>query len=308
MSALEQVAVQPRREAVAPVDAAGGRFRSLIELTKPGITRLVVLTTAAGFYLASGTGVDWLLFLHTLIGTGLVASGAGALNQWSERDADARMTRTRGRPLPTGRLGSTEALAFSSGLALVGLVWLWLTGGWLVAAIVAASLVTYVGVYTPLKRRTWHATVIGAVPGALPILAGWTAAGGPLDATGLALFGILFLWQMPHFYALAWIYRDDYLRGGFRMLSAEDPDGARTARHALGFALLLLPVSFLPATLGLAGGVYLASTILLGIGYAGLSAALLARRTNRRAWRLFIASVIYLPLLLLRMVLDKTAL
>lgn len=308
MSALEQVAVQPRREAVAPVDAAGGRFRSLIELTKPGITRLVVLTTAAGFYLASGTGVDWLLFLHTLIGTGLVASGAGALNQWSERDADARMTRTRGRPLPTGRLGGTEALAFSSGLALAGLVWLWLTGGWLVAAIVAASLVTYVGVYTPLKRRTWHATVIGAVPGALPILAGWTAAGGPLDATGLALFGILFLWQMPHFYALAWIYRDDYLRGGFRMLSAEDPDGARTARHALGFALLLLPVSFLPATLGLAGGVYLASAILLGIGYAGLSAALLARRTNRRAWRLFIASVIYLPLLLLLMVLDKTAL
>jgi heme o synthase len=307
VAAVDQLAVEPRADARFQAAAAGGRLRALIELTKPGITRLVVLTTAAGFYLASGAAVDWLLFLNTLLGTGLVASAAGAMNQWTEREADSLMLRTRARPLPSGRLQGRQAFLFSWALTVIGFVWLLLTGGLLAAMIVATSLITYIGVYTPLKRRTWYATMIGAVPGALPILAGWAAAGSSIDATGLALFGILFLWQMPHFYALAWIYRDDYLRGGFRMLSADDVSGARTARHALLFALLLLPVSVMPAVQGLAGGVYLAGAVILGVVYAGLGAALLARRTNRRAWRLFFGSVVYLPVLLLLMVLDKTA-
>ena len=202
------------------------RVRAFTELTKPGITRMVVLTAAAGFYLASAGPLDVALFLHTLVGTALVASAAGALNQWVERDADGRMRRTARRPLPSGRVSITEALIFAGAIASIGLAQLLSFVNATTALIVALSLVSYVFVYTPLKRRTWLATVVGAVPGALPILAGWAGAGTPLDARAWALFGILFLWQMPHFYALAWVYRDDYVRGGFRMLTAFDPSAA----------------------------------------------------------------------------------
>lgn len=289
------------------VAEAGGRLGALLELTKPGITRMVLITTAAGFYLASAGALDWVLFVNTLIGTGLVASAAGALNQWVERDADARMHRTSGRPLPSGRVDRSGAFAFSLLIGALGLSWLMLAVDQITTALVAASLLTYVAVYTPMKQKTWWSTIVGAVPGALPVLAGWTAGGGALDLTGLSLFGILFLWQMPHFYALAWIYREDYVRGGFRMLSANDPSGVRTARQAVLFALLLLPVSVLPSALGLAGNAYLAGALLLGLAYAGLGVALLLERTNRRAWRLFVASVVYLPVLLLLMVIDKLA-
>jgi protoheme IX farnesyltransferase len=281
------------------------RLRAMLELTKPGITRLVVITTAAGFYLAVRGSVDWLLLLNTLIGTGLVAGGSGALNQWLEREADGRMTRTQGRPLPSGRLGKGEALAFALGISIAGIIYMFSFVGVLPSVIVLISLVTYLFVYTPLKRKTWLSTVIGAVPGALPILAGWTAGGGGIDATGLALFGILFLWQMPHFFALAWIYREDYLRGGFRMLTALDETGTRTARQAVLFTLALIPVSLLPSALGLAGSPYTIGAAVLGLAYLGLSIALLVRRSIPRAWRLFFASVVYLPLLLLLMVLDK---
>jgi protoheme IX farnesyltransferase len=281
------------------------RLRALVELTKPGITRLVVITTAAGFYLATNGSVNWLLFLNTLIGTGLVAGGSGALNQWLERDADSRMHRTQSRTIPSGRLSTRAALFFALGISVTGIIYTLLFVGLLPAAVVVTSLVTYLFVYTPLKRKTWLNTVIGAVPGALPILAGWTAAGGRIDAIGLSLFGILFLWQMPHFFALAWIFREDYLRGGFRMLTAFDETGRRTARQAVLFTLALLPVSLLPAVLGLSSGLYVAGAALLGTAYLALGVALLARRSAPRAWRLFFASVVYLPLLLLLMVLDK---
>lgn len=283
------------------------RARAFIELTKPGITRMVLVTTAAGFYMAAPGPVDWLRLIAVLIGTALVASGAGALNQILERDADARMERTRFRPLPSGRVRVRAAVVFAIAASAIGVVWMMLSVGLLPAAIVAASLLTYLFVYTPLKRRTWLSTVVGAVPGALPILAGWTAGGGAIDAAGLSLFGILFLWQMPHFYALAWIYRDDYLRGGFRLLSADDPTGLRTARQAVAFAVLLVPVSLLPTRFGVSGQAYLAGALALGLAYAALGLALLIRRNNRRAWRLFFASVVYLPALLLLMVLDKLA-
>jgi protoheme IX farnesyltransferase len=289
---------------------SGGRSRlreraaAFFELTKPGITRLVLVTTAAGFYLASAS-VDLVVLLNALIGTALAASGSGALNQYLERDADARMQRTAKRPLPSGRLTSAEALIFSAMLSAAGVAWLFLFVNALAATLVAASLLSYLFVYTPLKRRTWLSTVIGAVPGALPILAGWSAAGAALDARAWALFGILFLWQMPHFFALAWIYRDDYVRGGFRMLTASDATGARTARHILAYTAALLVVSALPTALGLTGHVYLAGATLLGGAFLALGAALAMQRSDQRAWRLFFGSVAYLPALLVLMVVDK---
>jgi protoheme IX farnesyltransferase len=309
---VEQLAGPPAAAeagARAPVAAGrGARVRALVELTKPGITRMVLATTAAGFYLASARRPDWLLFGHTVAATALAASGAGAWNQYVERAADARMLRTRSRPLPAGRLSARAAAWFAAVLSFAGVAWLLATAGAVAAGVVAASLLTYVFVYTPLKLRTSWATVVGALPGALPILAGWTAAGGRLlDAAGLALFGVLFAWQMPHFYALAWIYRDDYVRGGFRMLTADDATGERTARHVVGWTVALLPLSLAPAWLGLAGRNYALAAVLLGAAYLGLGLALLAARTNRRAWLLFIASVVYLPALLLVMVLDRAA-
>jgi protoheme IX farnesyltransferase len=296
-------------------DAAGpvartdlrSRLGALLELTKPGITRLVVITAAAGFYLASAGGVDVVLLLHTLFGTALAASGSGALNQYMERGPDARMRRTARRPLPTGRLTPAQALLFATGLAVAGVAYLYVFVGARATGLVAASLLSYLFVYTPLKQRTWLATPVGAVPGALPILAGWAAAGGPLDGRAWALFGILFFWQMPHFFALAWIYREDYVRGGFRMLTAEDATGSRTSRQIISHTALLLVVSLLPSLFGLTGRLYLAGATVLGGAFLALGMALALQRTDQRAWRLFFGSVAYLPALLLLMVFDKVA-
>ncbi len=282
------------------------RATALLELTKPGITRMVLVTAAASFYLASAS-VDLLAMLHTLIGIALAASGSGALNQLLERDADAAMERTANRPLPTGRVTATEATVFGASLAVAGISWLLVFVNPLSAVLVAISLISYLFLYTPLKRRTWLATLVGAVPGALPILAGWTGAGGALDAHAWTLFGILFLWQMPHFFALAWIYRDDYARGGFRMLTASDRTGARTAWHIVTYSVALLAASLLPAWLGLAGDIYLIGAAALGAAFLGLGLALVAERSERRAWRLFFGSVTYLPALLVLMVIDKAA-
>ncbi|HSL71198.1 MAG TPA: heme o synthase, partial [Longimicrobiales bacterium] len=235
----------------------------------------------------------------------LAASGTNALNQWAERDADARMRRTAARPLPSGRLGSGAALAFSAGIAVAGLVYLLAFVNLTTTLIVGLSLTSYVFVYTPLKRRTWTSTVIGAVPGALPILAGWTGAGAAVDWRALVLFLILFAWQMPHFFALAWIYRDDYRRGGFQMLTVIDPSGVRAARQAVGYAAAALALSLLPAAFGVASPAYLAGAVLLGVPFVALSIALLKVRNDRSAWRLFLGSVTYLPLLLVLMVVDK---
>jgi protoheme IX farnesyltransferase len=283
------------------------RGSALVELTKPGITRLVLVTAAAGFFLASAGGVDLILLLHMLLGTALAASGSGALNQYAERDADRLMQRTAKRPLPSGRLRPVQALGFAAALSVAGVAYLFIFVSALAATLVAASVLSYLFVYTPLKRRTWLATVVGAVPGALPILAGWAAAGGPLDARAWTLFGILFLWQMPHFFALAWIYREDYIRGGFRMLTASDATGARTSRQILWYTAALLAVSVLPTALGLTGRLYLVGAALLGAAFLGLGVALAAKRSDQRAWRVFFGSVAYLPALLLLMVIDKVA-
>ena len=244
-------------EALA-LPAASNRLRAYVELTKPGITRLVLVTTAAGFYLGTRGAIDFQLLINTLIGTGLAASGCNALNQYVERDEDARMNRTSGRPLPSGRLTPLEALTCACALSVVGTLYLLLLVNLATALVVLLSLTSYIFVYTPLKQRTPLSTIIGAVPGALPIVAGWTATGARIDAVALALFGILFLWQMPHFFALAWIYREDYRRGGFRMLSVLDPLGRRTGRQILAYSVLLIPVTLLPTRLGLTGDWYLA--------------------------------------------------
>ena len=279
--------------------------RDFYALTKPSITRLVVITAAAGYYLGSDGAFDAARFLHTMGGTALVAGGTNALNQWWERDVDARMHRTRSRPLPAGRLAPGAALAFALTISVAGVAWLlWKVNG-ITALLAALTLGSYVLCYTPLKKRTRLNTLVGAVPGALPILGGWTAASGALPAAAWLLFGVMFLWQLPHFLALAWMYREDYRRGQLRMLSLDDPDGRRTGRHAVLWSVALAAASIALTPLGLTGAVYAASAALLGAVMIGLSGAMSLRPSNAGARRLFLASVIYLPLLMVVMVLNK---
>ncbi len=290
--------------------AAGtrGAVAAYLELTKPGITRLVSLTAAAGFYMASGRTIDVAALIHTVIGTALVASGASALNQYMERDADARMRRTASRPLPAGRVTPRQALLFAGALSLFGVAYLLVLVNAAAALVDAITLLIYVFAYTPLKRVTSLSTLLGAVPGALPILAGWVAAGGSAaDLGGWTIFAILFLWQIPHFLALAWMFRDDYRRGGFVMLSLDDPDGGRTAVQSVNYAAALAVVSLTPSLVGLTGRVYFIGALGLGAALVAFSAFVLRRRSERDARRLFFASVIYLPLLLVLMVVNKLA-
>jgi len=281
------------------------RAQAYFELTKPGITRLVVVTAAAGYYLGSRGPFDLTRLINTLLGTALVAAGSSALNQVRERGIDALMNRTRGRPLPSGRVTPRAAALFSWTAAILGVAYLAWRVNLLTAALALLTLVSYVFLYTPLKQRTSLNTLVGAVPGALPVVGGWTAAGGTLDTSALVLFWILFLWQLPHFLALAWLYREDYRRGGLAMLSLEDESGKSTARMAFLYACTLLPVSLLPTLVGLTGAVYFFGALLLGLGYAGMSLLLLREASHRVARGLFFSSIIYLPLLLTLMVIDK---
>jgi protoheme IX farnesyltransferase len=295
---LEQGTPRPRAR---PVRA----LRAFYELTKPGIARMVVLTAAAGYYLGSAAPFDVIGMLHALVGTGLAASGSLALNQYAEREIDCTMGRTCGRPLPSGRLKPITAVLFGLLLSVVGVLYLAVFANVLTAALVTGSIATYVIVYTPMKRRSWTATLVGAVPGALPVLAGWTAARGSISAGGMVLFAILFLWQMPHFYALAWMYRDDYRQAGFRLLTVDDVSGVRTVRHILGFTIALVAVSAAPALIGLTGTLYLAGATALGAAFYLLARSFARERSEQRALRLFLGSVVYLPLLLLLMVVDR---
>jgi protoheme IX farnesyltransferase len=279
----------------------------LLELAKPRIVGLVAVTAAAGFYLAAASGVDLGLFLHTMIGTILVAAGTNALNQVAERDLDALMHRTARRPLPSGRLSYALAATAAWASGCVGVLYLVAFVNALTAVIAAVTLLSYVFVYTPLKRRTSLNTLIGAIPGALPIVGGWTAAGGSVGIEAWALFWILFLWQLPHFFALAWIYRDDYARAGFRMLSVGDEDGRQTFQQAGLFALVLLPVSLTPSLIGLTGPWYFFGAVALSswLVWVGVRAA--RDRTTVVARRLFLTSVWYLPVLLALMIANKVA-
>ena len=289
----------------AAVATEGGLVTNLSELFKLRLTTLVLLTTLAGYHLGRAGAMDWGLLAWTLVGTGLVAAGAAALNHGLERGHDARMPRTARRPLPAGRMEPDAALliglvASAAGILLLG----WFVNG-LTAALGALALVSYVAIYTPLKRVTTWNTLVGAVPGALPPLMGWTAARGAAEPAGWLLFAILFLWQVPHFFAIAWLYREQYAGAGFRMLPGVDPDGRRTGNQAVFFAALLLGVAAVPAWLGVVGTLYLAGSLLLGAGF--LAAAVLFRRhlDGPSARRLFFASILYLPALLSLMAVDK---
>lgn len=275
------------------------------DLIKARLTFLVLLTTLVGFYLGYRGPMNYLLMLHTVLGTALVASGASALNQLLEREYDAKMRRTRERPLPSGRLQPTTVMVFGGACACAGLLYLALAVNLITSVIGAVSLLSYLFIYTPLKRLTWLNTAVGAIPGALPPLMGWTAARGQLSGEGWALFAILAFWQLPHFLAIAWIYRGEYEKAGFKMLPVIDPEGHRTGRQAVSHTLGLLPVSLCPFLFGLTGPVYLAGALLLGLAFLWFAIQFARQLTVPRARQLFYASILYLPLLLTVMVLDK---
>jgi protoheme IX farnesyltransferase len=266
---------------------------------------LVLLTTLVGFYVGSTGPFDLPLMIGTLVGTGLLACGAAALNQLCEKDYDALMRRTETRPLPSGKLQAQTVLMLGAGCSMAGLIYLAFAVNLLTSFLGALTLVSYLFVYTPLKRKTWLNTAVGAIPGALPPLMGWTAVRNDLDVSGWSLFAILFFWQIPHFLAIAWIYREDYAQAGFRMLPTVDPDGFRTARQAVSHTFGLLFMSLLPVVLGLAGVVYFAGAVLLGGAFLFCAFQFSHSLTVARARRLFFASIVYLPLLLVLMVVDK---
>jgi protoheme IX farnesyltransferase len=268
-----------------------------VALTKPRVNSLVVMTTAIGFYLAAIGPIDPWILVHTLVGTMLVASGAAAFNQVLERDVDRRMRRTCGRPLAAGRLAPGEAAWFALALSLTGLAELATRTTVLAALVAFATVVSYALVYTPLKRYTSLSTVVGAVPGALPPLIGWAAARGSLSVEAWTLFAIVFVWQMPHVLAVSWMYREDYERGGIRVLPVIEPDGASTGRQMVSYSAALIPISLLPSAIGLAGDLYLGAALLMGTGLLALSIGFARHLTRDRARRLFYASLLYLPVL-----------
>ena len=278
-----------------------------LELTKPRITVFILMSTAIGFLCLGHFAGAWTLF-HALLGTGLMASGTAALNQWYERDADAKMNRTKARPIPSGRVSATRAFWFGVALSVSGFFDLWIGANLLAGLLGLFTLTSYLFVYTPLKQRSPHSTTIGAIPGAMPPLIGFAAAAGTLSPIAWILYGILFLWQFPHFYAIAWMYREDYAKAGIRMLPVVEPDGESTARRIVLFSLALVPVSLLPRFLGDAGNIYFAGALALGAFFlfAGTRAAF--DRTRPRARQVLLASVVYLPLLYGLLVLDRPGL
>ncbi|HUB33591.1 MAG TPA: heme o synthase [Bryobacteraceae bacterium] len=292
-------------------------MRDYIELTKPRITWLILMSTGIGYFFGLPGAASWWQFLksipllslfHTILGTGLIASGTAALNQWYEREADRKMKRTARRPLPAGRISPAGALAFGLTLSVVGFLELWLGVNPLAGLLGAFTLLSYLFIYTPMKQRTWWSTTIGALPGAMPPMIGFAASAGAITRESWVLFAILFLWQFPHFYSIAWMYKEDYARAGIRMLPVVEPDGRSTARQIVLFGLALIPVSLAPAMLGMAGRIYLVGALLLGLWflYSGLRVA--AERTALRARGVLLASVLYLPLIYGLMLIDRPGL
>jgi len=281
------------------------RAADFVTLTKPRLNFLALITTMGGMYIATPDGVPGALLFHALVGTALVAGGAAALNQVWERDTDGLMRRTQTRPIPDGRVRASDGTLFGLLLSAAGLIQLALGANPLSAAVAAVTLISYVLVYTPLKKRTSLATLIGAVPGALPPVIGWAAATGTVPLPALVLFGIVFLWQMPHFLAIAWLYREDYSRAGIPLLPVLEPDGRRTGQQALLYAAVLWPVSLLPAVVGIAGAPYSIVATVLGFGLIALSALFARERTTLTARRLFLYSITYLPLLWGALVVER---
>jgi len=298
--------VKTTAETITPSTAADPARGGLwAELFKARLTSLVLLTTLVGYYLGQRGGLNWLLLVNTLLGTGLLACGAAALNQYLERDFDALMERTADRPLPAGRIQPQMVVVLGGVISVAGLLWLAFGVNLLTAVLGAVTLISYLFIYTPLKRKTTLNTAIGAIPGALPPLMGWTAARGDLSIEGWALFAILFFWQLPHFLAIAWMYREDYAKGGFVMLPLVDRDGARTGRSAVSHTLGLLPVSLSPFVFQVSGALYLFGALLLGLVFLWCAMRFARQLDRLSARRLFFASILYLPLLLGLMVFDK---
>jgi protoheme IX farnesyltransferase len=286
-------------------------MKDYIALTKPRITWLILMSTGVGYFFGAQkapyvwTGWHLLTLLHTIIGTGLIASGTAALNQWYERVADGKMRRTQARPLPSGRLNPGRALVFAIAISLAGFVELWFGANPLAAILGLITLLTYLFVYTPLKQRSPHSTTIGSIPGAMPPLIGFAAASGTLTWDAWVLFAILFLWQFPHFYAIAWMYKEDYARAGIRMLPVVEPDGKSTARRILLYSIALIPISLMPKFFAMAGNVYLYGALALGLAFVYYGLRIRWDRTRLQARRVLLASVVYLPLLFSLMLFDR---
>ncbi|MEI8133826.1 MAG: heme o synthase [bacterium] len=280
-------------------------MRDYFDLSKPGIGFYSLITTFTAFWMASGGHIDYILLIHTIVATGLVTAGGGALNQVIEIQQDSEMRRTEKRPLPAGRLSHTSALAFGVLTSILGTVYLLMTVNALSALLAILTLAGYLFVYTPSKKMTSLSTVIGAFPGAIPILIGWVAVTGSIDLRGWTLFVILFLWQIPHFLAIAWMYRKDYARAGFPMLTVIEPEGISAAHQSLIYLIALVPISLFPTRLGLTGNIYFIGALILGLGFLTSAVLVAVRRTNASAKQMLFASIIYLPILLLLMVIDK---
>jgi protoheme IX farnesyltransferase len=287
------------------LDAVRRRTMDFVALTKPRVISMILITTWVGFYLGSHGRTDYFLLLPTLIGTALAAAGTLTLNQWMERDVDALMERTRHRPLPDGRLHPSEALVFGSVTAAAGIGYLALAVNPLAAAVTAAITVTYLGLYTPMKRVTPFCSIVGAVPGALPPVIGWAAVRNDFGIEAGILFAILFLWQLPHSLAIGQLYREDYARGGFQLLPVVEPDARSTARQVVNNCLALTAVGLLPTVVGLAGPIYFLAAMVLGLGFLGYGIQFARQRTEAAARQLLFASLIYLPAILIAMALDK---
>jgi protoheme IX farnesyltransferase len=304
---MEEFAIDLNPAAVVRLErlTARERFAAYLELTKPRITFLIVLTAAAGFALASTASIDYVGMLRSMLGIAMLSSGIATINQYMERDLDALMRRTAARPLPTGRLMPWEALAFGAGLTVLAEIYLAVLVNPLTALLGLTVIAGYLFGYTPLKTRTSLSTMVGAFPGAVPPLIGWAAARGTIGLEAWVLFAILFLWQFPHFLAIAWMYREDYSRAGILMLPVVEPDGKVTAQQIVVYTVLLLPVSLLPTALGISGKVYLYGAIVLGLLFLFSSLRAAFSKSRQEARRLLLASVIYLPLLFILMVLDR---
>jgi len=283
-------------------------MRDYLELIKPRITLLILVCTAVGYWFGCGSSFRLVTLVCTLLGTALLASGTSALNQWYEVDSDSKMYRTRSRPIPTGRMTRPRALVFGILLAAAGFVELWSTASPLAAGLGLFTLLSYLLIYTPLKQHSPICTTIGAIAGAMPPVIGYTAAGRGIDAEAVALFLILFVWQFPHFDAIAWMYRDDYARGGIRMLPVIDSTGEATARRVVLYSLLLIPASLLPRWLGMTGSVYVAAAIAAGLALLCFSVRLAHKRNASCARAVLVASVVYLPIVLAVMVADRRVL
>jgi protoheme IX farnesyltransferase len=305
MNAATELDCLPDSFTTQAISPGTSRAADFYEMTKPRLNFLVLVTTAVGYYMAARSLGDWPRLLHVLLGAALTAGGASVLNQLMERDYDKLMPRTRNRPLPAGRIAPAEALLFGSALSVIGVLYLLLFVNTLTALLGAITLLSYLFIYTPMKRYTTLNTVIGAIPGAIPPVMGWTAVHRALSPEALSLFCILFLWQMPHFLSIAILYRRDYAAGGFKMLPVVDGDLTITSRQIVLYSLALIPITLMPALMGMAGAVYFTAAVLLGLGFLSFAVSCAASRERVDARKLFFASIIYLPLLLTAMMMNK---